>query len=523
MLAFYTLAFCALTWPAILHIRTHLFMDNADGLQMYWNIWWVRHALLEAHCSPFTTDLLLYPESPNLMLHTLHPFGGLLSIPFRLVLNEAASFNMVVLFGFVVSGYGAYLLAKEIVGGVLPGLVAGYLFTFCGYHFAHGGCHMNLTLTQWIPFYFLALYRLLTRDRLRDAWAAAAFLFLVLLCDHYYFLFSVMATVVFFLWALHHRTMLLPAKRTALRLAAFAAASLLTSGVFVALFLKAAAMDETVAGHDPARYGMDLFALLIPGGHWRFHALTAPYWEHLPGNIHESSVQVGLAALALAAFGWYALGKRREKAHELFLLLFVCFFALSLGRDLHAFGRWFRWPMPYDLLECLAPMVATGGIPVRFIIVATLALAVLAAAGVRALSTTPMRRTALGILLALMVVELLPRPIPCTPVECPDHIQFLARRARTAPGPVLDLVATPAQAMLEQTFHHQPIQKGYVARQQKQVRDRAREVQQMVDYGQFTGLRRQFGFRYVLAREPIPGAELLFPGEIQVYELRDTR
>lgn len=257
-----------LTWPSILHFGTHIMMDGGDGYQMYWNIWWVRHAILTG-TNPFVTSLLYYPQTPNLLIHSLHSFGGFLSIPFSYFFNDLTVFNIVVAFAFSVSGYGAYLFAKEIGVRSLPAFVGGYIFTFCNYHFAHAEGHMNLVLMQWIPFYFLYLYRLLISFRHRDGFFASVFLFLILLCDHYYFLFCSLASLIFFIWAVCYRRKEMLIRKFFSRMATFLIAVMLSLGVFVAQFLNIMTEGQNKiigrAPDDVALYSMDLFALLILG------------------------------------------------------------------------------------------------------------------------------------------------------------------------------------------------------------------------------------------------------------------
>jgi hypothetical protein len=49
--------------------------DGFDGWQNYWNLWWVKEALVGLVANPFHTDLLYYPEGPSLYFHTLNGFS----------------------------------------------------------------------------------------------------------------------------------------------------------------------------------------------------------------------------------------------------------------------------------------------------------------------------------------------------------------------------------------------------------------------------------------------------------------
>lgn len=514
ILLLYGVLFLALTWPACLHLNTHILADKGDGLQMYWNVWWVRHAILTSGLTVFETPLLFYPQIPNLFIHSLHPFGGLLSVPFVSLLGDVALFNLVVLFAFAVSGWGAYLLAKHITGCEWAAFIGGYIFTFSNYHFAHAQGHLNLVLMQWIPFYFFCLYRLVDIHRVRDAVFSAFFLFLVLLCDHYYFLFCCLASLFFVAWGFGSRRIKIQNFRSYL---IFIILSLCSSGVFCIHFLSAASSAE-ITVRDPESFGMDLFALLIPGGHWKFAQMSAPYWERLGGNIHESSVHVGLGVILLSVFGYSHLKKNRNSLRHLLIALATVFALISLGADLQIFGYHFQLPMPYDLLERMLPFIRAGGVPVRFIVITILSLSILASAGASILWSRH-RRGVLMLLLGLVAVELLPRPVPTSLISFPPHVEFLANLARLEPGPVLDLAHRPNLAMVYQTRHRQPIQTGYLARKQHAVLQSDAQVQLSIDEWNVSELSR-IGFRYVIAETEPEGCQLLFKGGgASVYEL----
>lgn len=486
---------------------------------MFWNLWWFRYSL-EQGMNPFIAELIYYPATPNLIAHTFHPFGGIISIPIAYCASNIVTFNIVVLFGFVASGYGAYLLCREF--GILPAssLVGGYIFTFSNYHFAHAEGHLNLVLMQWIPFYFLFLYRLMRRNSARDAALTAVSLFLVLLCDHYYFLFCVLMSIPVFVWAYWCNRSGPLFRENARPLFIFILIIAITSVPFVLAFAWVARFNEVISGNPAYEYGMDILALVIPGGHWRFARLTQFYWENLSGNIQESSVHVGSASIILAIFGYYALSKRNDSLRSLLLWLGLVSYLLSLGNNPQVWGARFHLPMPYDLLEVLLPVVKSGGVPVRFIVIAILAISVLAACGAEYISLSGGKdRLFLAIIFLLGIVELLPRPLPSSSIIFPDYIKALAQIAGSEPGAVLDFADNPNEAVVYQTLHKQPIQTGYLARDQKSVVETSNQIQTLYHEHQFTVLRQHYGFRYILSPATIPQCSILFDGPVKLYEI----
>ncbi len=80
----YLLLTLMMTWPLILQFTTAIPGDAFDGWQNYWNLWWVKVALIERVQNPYTTDLLYYPTGVTLYFHTLNPFNGLVTLPIQL-------------------------------------------------------------------------------------------------------------------------------------------------------------------------------------------------------------------------------------------------------------------------------------------------------------------------------------------------------------------------------------------------------------------------------------------------------
>ena len=151
-----------LTYPLVRQFASAIPGDSFDGWQNYWNLWWVRVALLEAHRQPFFTPELFHPTGVSLLFHTLNPFNGLVALPVQVAWGLLPAYNFVVLLSFTLGGLGAYLLAREVLGpGAkwLPAFVAGVIFTFAPFHFAHLLGHMQVISLEWIPFFALYILR----------------------------------------------------------------------------------------------------------------------------------------------------------------------------------------------------------------------------------------------------------------------------------------------------------------------------------------------------------------------------
>ena len=161
-LAGYLLLTLGLTYPLVTQFGRAIPGDGFDGWQNYWNLWWIKTAVLEQHTHPWFTHLLYYPTGVGLLFHTLNAFNGFITLPIQLAFGLLPAYNAAVLFSFTLGGLGAYLLARYILGpgsSHLAAFAAGVIFTFSPFHIAHLLGHMQVISLEWIPFYALYLLK----------------------------------------------------------------------------------------------------------------------------------------------------------------------------------------------------------------------------------------------------------------------------------------------------------------------------------------------------------------------------
>jgi hypothetical protein len=147
----------------------------------------------------------------------------------------------------------------------------------------------------------------------------------------------------------------------------------------------------------------------------------------------------------------------------------VLFCVMALGPHLLVAGNDTGLPAPYTLVDGL-PFLGTARVPLRFVLFASLALAVLVAYGLVVLARMvrrPMPRALLfGSLAALALVELF--GIPRTLIDPAVHPFFETVKAHVPGerGAVLELPYDEniPPAMLDQTVHNRPILGGYTSR-----------------------------------------------------------
>ncbi|MEZ4659757.1 MAG: hypothetical protein R2911_19550 [Caldilineaceae bacterium] len=124
MLLAYTLLTGVMTWPLARNLTSAIPGDSFDGWQNYWNLWWMKTALVDELHSPLTTNLLYAPTGVSLYFHTLNPFNGLITLPVQLTGGLIVAYNAVVFMSWVLGGYGMFLLARWLLRETIlpPGL-----------------------------------------------------------------------------------------------------------------------------------------------------------------------------------------------------------------------------------------------------------------------------------------------------------------------------------------------------------------------------------------------------------------
>jgi hypothetical protein len=493
----YLILTLAMTYPLVRVLGQAIPGDSFDGWQNVWNLWWIKRSLLVLGTSPYFTHEVYYPTGAPLYFQTLNIFNGLTFLPFSLATNLFVSYNVIVLFSFVMGGYGAYLLAYYILRGHTSttwrpwaAFMAGVVYTFSPYHFAHLLGHMQLISLEWLPFYVLSLLQSL--DRLANpppfsshnlssptlslrsyislAWKPALFLLLTALCDWYYAFYLICFTGLAVLWTMWKRRAFWP--------------PLVTAGLIGVLFalplsaLLLTIVSETLTADymlpppgSNVELSADLLAFLSPN---EFHPLwgeVARAWgAHFSASPSEHIVFAGYGVLLLSALA-IACCWRQVRFWALNALVFLL---LSLGPVLHIGGQTtFGWlkniPMPYGLLNHMVPLLFLARSISRFDVMVMLFLGILAAYGLsRLLQFLTEGRAGklmtVGVAMAsvgLVCFEFLPAPYPISwPEIHPFHYQLAQDPDDYA---VLDLPMDwdrPAN-MLYQTVHRKPLISAY--------------------------------------------------------------
>ncbi|RME81180.1 MAG: hypothetical protein D6775_14270 [Caldilineae bacterium] len=470
LLGFYALATLLLTWPLALQFGRAIPGDAFDGWQNYWNLWWVKKALLEQHTHPYFTTALYHPTGVSLWFQTLNVFNGFASLPMQLAGNLFWAYNGVVLFSFVMSGYGATLLALYVfhrAGAKRKGplyaaaLLAGTVYTFSPFHFAHLLGHMQVFSFEFVPFFVLYLLKALdAREQwLRPAVHAALFLVLAALCDWYFALYMGWLAALYLVWLLGRRA--LRGSQVAAMVVTFLLALVVLAPLLVPMVRESMRYNFMRPPEGQiANLSADVLAFVLPSvqhpvwGKW-----VAPLRDNLPASTSENTLYLGVVPVALAVYGLW----RRRLRLGVWVLASVVFGIFALGPELHVAGRALGVPMPYALL-LKVPFVEIARTVARYGLLVMLGLGLLAGGGLYVFLERGGRGVVAAGLMALMLFEYLPAPYPVSPPDTPEFYRTLAADPRA--GAVMNVPMNWDRPgyLLYQTTHGKPLTAGYISR-----------------------------------------------------------
>ena len=560
----YTGLTALMTYPLVLQFGQAIPGDGFDGWQNYWNLWWVRLALVDQGSSPLFTGVLYYPTGVSLAFHTLNLYNGLFTLPVQLSAGLFPAYNSVVFFSFVAGAFGAYLLARYVLlrtgwrarWTTWPAVMAGIVFGFSPFHFAHLLGHMQVLSLEWLPFAALGLVRgvdqmdrqgIPMRKVLRAGILAAIFLILVGLCDWYYAMYMALFTALLVGYRLFTRR--LKWQHLAVTGMAWLIFLVALAPMWLPMAREAGRADYMVPDETQALdLSADLLAFVTPN---EFHPLwgarASEFAVRFTSTTSERIVFAGYLPLALGLVAAWKLGRRSRFWWVATLAFVVC----ALGLILHVGGRsgllanGGTIPLPYAALYRVLPAIRIARSIARFDVMVMLSLSSLAALGLAWVMEQLRERGAwargAGIMAsAIVCFEFLSVPYPFSPPDTPAFYEQLGSESGEYAILNLPMNWDRPGYLLYQTVHEKPLTVAYISRNDpRTLIYRAPVLQEFRHLGSdiLSDDAAQLGqsvfawlqIRYViLDRYKMPGglereyttglAQRIFAGEAPVYE-----
>lgn len=407
LLSAFLLLTLILTYPLIRHITTHVPGSELWAFDEYtfvWNLWWFKHAILNLNQSPLTTDYIFYPVGVNLALYTFTLFNAALALPLLPWLPLPLVSNLITLFAFVFSAYGAYLLARWLIADSrwhdhqpsaishqLSAIVAGLAYAFTTSKFVYTAIgHYDLVGTEWIPFfalYFLKSLRVGTTSipSPRNAILAGLFLALALYVEMIFGIFLALFILIYLLVEKPWRR--LSWHRVGGQLLLLGVTTVLIYlPILIPVLNELLFADYTLKGWgDAQKLSVDLLGFVSPSALSTWAGLD---WNRELINVVQgtsrfsdvNTVFLGYATLALALVGLLANWRRVRfwgGAALIFALLALGPLLQINGLSTFDFdGVKVNVPLPFIILHFI-PIVQANRVPNRVSVLLVLCVAVL--------------------------------------------------------------------------------------------------------------------------------------------------
>ena len=403
--ALYGVMTCVMFFPVIPHLSTHL-LDAASGdpLLQVWVTQWTAHKLTTSLSGYFDANIF-YPYANTFAFHD-HMLGiGLLGLPIQLAAqNPILTFNALLLLSFLFSAYSMYALAHDLCKHPYAAFLAGAMFGFLPYRFAHLD-HLNLLCIYWLPLIFLSATRYILKraTTIRPLTGSIALFYgayLLQVITSFNYLFMTTVIVAIYSVSLIALTWKSDAVifKTALRRDAlpFLIGGGIVTGVLLPLTLPYLQANremgferttEEIAGLSatPSNY------LAAPANNLLYGNATKRWRSRMSPYPQEQMLFPGLLPMLLAAatlpLCWRQRGSFNAPLQAVVRsvwMLLCCAFVLSLGAKTVLFGR--EVSLPYAYLYDYLPGFKSMRVPARFGLIVAFCIAILAAVAIARLA-----------------------------------------------------------------------------------------------------------------------------------------
>ncbi|MFV2074022.1 MAG: discoidin domain-containing protein [Thermoanaerobaculales bacterium] len=185
VLAVFGLLTIVMTFPVITEMGTAV-KDPGDPLLNAWILSWDVEQLKNGNISGFFDANIFFPYERTLAYSEhLFPQSLVAAAPLLLTGNPVFAYNVVLLVAFLTSAFGMYVYARYLTGQVMAGVVAGIVYAFSPFMFAHLS-HLQIVSAGGIPLVFLFLARFFAHERWRDLAFVGLFSVVQILANGYY-------------------------------------------------------------------------------------------------------------------------------------------------------------------------------------------------------------------------------------------------------------------------------------------------------------------------------------------------
>jgi hypothetical protein len=423
------------------HFSTWYIGRGPDSAAFIWFLNWWAYAATH-RVNPFLTKLLFAPEGVNLAWATTVPLAGWLFVPITCAFGPLVTYNVLCLLAPALAGWAAFVMCRWITSSYWPSIAGGWVFGFSSYLVSALQTHVHDTLIFPVPLaVWLILRRLNSEITARRFVAALA----ILIATQFLLFAEVAASATLVgviasglalsftdsstrrgLWALTPQIGL-----------AYAIAVIIISPY---LFFMFGFGHPAESVFDPTLLGADLLSFLVPTSVNEFGrpALFGMVSRTYMATLTEIGSYLAWPLIAITAL--FAKARFREPVGRILieLLVVVCTFALGAHvviAGLPTIAAPWVLVLKFPLMNKV--------VPVRLMVYAFLALAVIVAMWLSSSDARPSLRWGLGLALVPFMLPNLSTRYWKVPFTIPPFFSSGLYRQYLSPGENVMVLPNP--------------------------------------------------------------------------------
>ena len=307
--ALYVVLSVILTWPLAVGIGRDVPGDLGDSLLNMWILGWgVQHVpqllTFQISWADFWNANIFHPDPLALALSE-HLFGQTLQVlpVYWLTGNIILCYNLLFISTFALSGFGTYLLVRDLTGDRRAAFIAGLVYGFLPYRIASVP-HVQVMSSQWMPFALWGLNRFVTSGSWSGLAAGAGALVMQNWSCGYYLLYFAPFAPLFIL----HRMWTAGSWRSSRTWVGLLVAAGVTLGLPLPFLLPYSAAQnmfgfERTFG-EVVLYSANVWSYVTASENLRVWGHALRYFPHGEGETFLGFVPWFLAGVALIALLW---------------------------------------------------------------------------------------------------------------------------------------------------------------------------------------------------------------------------
>lgn len=387
-------------------------IEKNDGRLLAWTVSWDIHKLLTDPLNIYNANIF-YPNA-NTLTYSEHFIGGsILALPVWLITggNPAASFNFLMILGYTLNAFCAYILIKYLTKSRLSGIIGGIIFGYCSYRIANFG-HLQNMLVFYIPLLVYFFYKYIELRKNKFLTGAGISLLMMSLTSWYHMIFIWAMFVLFLLYFLFRKKL---DKKDLIKIGILIITNLLIILPFALPYFEFNKQNQSAYSINELKtYSADIGGYLMSPPNTFFGGVVLPWLKITKERWQENINFIGYIALVLSFIAVFTIRKVKNgisvtvnKSRLIFAGIGLCFVLLSFGPFLHLSDEVTRVPLLYWLVFNVLPPIRFIRVTGRFATVVMLFVGILAGFGfTKILNKLKSRKSAL-ILASLLGILIL--------------------------------------------------------------------------------------------------------------------